>query len=200
VCSPRTATCLSASRRAPRRATRIALATEAVRAFERAYELESWDVARHGLKIDMARAAVAAGLLEVAGIAAHAALRDASQFERTWQYGNAEHWGHVVLGHLARLRGDVQAASRELGLAGRTRGSPQFYSFGPDLGELAQNLLDVGKQKSFSTTYPVQRFWENGSRGSSSDASHRGSARRPPEIPAAPEHVRMTGRVRPFRG
>jgi hypothetical protein len=148
------------SRCAADAATAIGLAGEAVRAFERAYELESWDFGRHGLQLDIARAAIAAGLLDVATVAAHAVLRDASQFERTWQYGNAMHWGHIVLGNIARLRGDLESASGELALAGRTRGSPQLDSFGPDL-ELAQSLLDLGRTDAvLDYLTQCKRFWE----------------------------------------
>lgn len=137
-----------------------ALAGDAVRAFERAYELESWDFARHLLQIDIARAAVAADQLDAATAAAEAVLRDASQFERTWTYGNSVHWGHIVLGTVAGLRGDVESASRELGLAGRTRGSPQLNSFGPDL-ELAQCLLELGRTDAvLDYLAESKRFWE----------------------------------------
>ena len=140
-------------------ATATTLAAEAVQAFERAYELESWDFSRHGLQIDIARAAVAAGLLDVARIAADAVLRNASQFERTWQYGNAIHWAHIVLGQVA-LRTNLQMACAELGLAGGTRGSPQLNSFGPDL-ELAQSLLDLGRTDAvLDYLTRCKRFWE----------------------------------------
>ena len=147
------------SRSAADSTTAIGLAREAVQMFQRAHELESWDFGRHGLQIDIARAAVAAALPDVAIGAANTVLRDASQFERTWQYGNAWHWGHIVLGHVAQLRGDLELANSELALAGRTRGSPQLDSFGPDL-RLAQSLLDVG-QVDVVREYlsECKRFW-----------------------------------------
>jgi hypothetical protein len=141
-------------------ATATSLAVEAVQAFERAHELESWDFGRHGLQLDIAEAAIAAGLLDVATVAAHAVLRDAPQFERTWQYGNAVHWGHIVLGKIARLRGDLESASGELAFAGRTPGSPQLDSYGPDL-ELAQSLLDLGRTDAvLDYLTQCKRFWE----------------------------------------
>jgi hypothetical protein len=95
------------SRQAVDRESAVGRAGEAMRAFEQAYRLESWDFGRLGLQISIARAAVAAGFPDAASAAAEAVLRDASQFEHTWLYGNAIHWGHVVLGKVARLRGDV---------------------------------------------------------------------------------------------
>ncbi|HET9395393.1 MAG TPA: hypothetical protein VFO36_05005, partial [Nitrospiraceae bacterium] len=150
------------SRSATDEVTASTLAGEAVHAFERAYELESWDFARHKLQLSIARAAVAAGRLDVATAAAGAVLRDAPQFERTWLYGNAVHWGHIVLGKVARLQSEVESACRELGLAGATRGSPQLDSFGPDL-ELAQSLLDLGRT-DVVLDYLTQckRFWKTG--------------------------------------
>jgi hypothetical protein len=141
-------------------ATVTALAGEALRAFERAYELESWDFRRHGLQINIARAAVAAGLLDVASTAADAVLRDAAQFERTWLYGNAIHWGHIVLGQVARLGNILDVACSELALAGRTRGSPQLDSFGPDL-DLARSLLDLGRTDAvLDYLAQCKRFWK----------------------------------------
>lgn len=140
-------------------ATSTSMAREAVDQFERSYELEPWDFRRHGLQMEIARASVAARLLDRASTAAAVALRDASQFERTWQYGNSVHWGHIVLGKVAVLGGDVETASTELVLVGRTPGSPQLNSYGPDL-ELAQALLDVGRTAAVRDYLTeCKRFW-----------------------------------------
>lgn len=147
------------SRNASDDATSISVAREAVDQFERACELEPWDFRRHGLQIDIARASVAARLLDRATGAATAVLREASAFARTWQYGNSVHWGHIVLGQVALLRADADTASTELVLAGGTPGSPQLNSFGPDL-ELAQGLLHLGRTEAVRE-YLTQckRFW-----------------------------------------
>ena len=164
-------------------AVATALAGEAVQAFERAYELESWDFRRHGIQIDIARAAVAAGLVHVASTAANLVLRDASQFERTWQYGNAIHWAHIVLGQVA-LRNNLEIACGELTLAGRTRGSPQLNSFGPDL-ELAQSLLDLGRTDTvLDYLRECKRFWEM-DRGALDQWIHQISAGERPTLKVA---------------
>jgi hypothetical protein len=73
------------------------------------------------------------------------ALQLAPQFKQDWNYGNAIHNGHVVLGRLALAHGDVESAGRELLLAGKTPGSPQLDSFGPNMS-LAKELLDHGQR------------------------------------------------------
>jgi len=147
-------------KQAPDAASAIELATKAVQAYTRAHELESWDFARHGLQIDIARAAVAANLLDAATTAAENILRDAPKFERTWIYGNAIHWAHIVRGKVARHRGDLDRASEELLLSADTPGSPQLDSFGPDI-ELAQWLIDDGRAgvvRDYLTR--CKRFWQ----------------------------------------
>ena len=79
------------------------------------------------------------------------ALRDAGELlagdtgrERNWNYGNAVHNGNLILGRIALKAGDLSKAKGHLIAAGRTPGSPQLDSFGPDL-ELAQRLLDKGE-------------------------------------------------------
>jgi hypothetical protein len=73
------------------------------------------------------------------------ALHLAPQFQQDWNYGNAIHNGHVVLGRLALVHGDVESACKELLLAGETPGSPQLDSFGPNMS-LAKELLDRGQR------------------------------------------------------
>ena len=73
------------------------------------------------------------------------ALDLAPQFKQDWNYGNAIHNGHVILGRLALVRGDVESANKELLLAGKTPGSPQLDSFGPNMS-LAKELLEHGQR------------------------------------------------------
>jgi hypothetical protein len=69
------------------------------------------------------------------------ALKLADRFPDDWNYGNAIHDGHMVLGRVALGNGDVESANRELLLAGKTPGSPQLNSFGPNMS-LAKDLLE----------------------------------------------------------
>ena len=68
----------------------------------------------------------------------------AEQFPHNWDYGNAIHHGHLILGRVALVRGDVGRACRELVAAGHTPGSPQLNSFGPNC-QLALELLTMGQ-------------------------------------------------------
>ncbi len=71
----------------------------------------------------------------------------------TWNYGNAIHHGHRVLGHVALERGDAAGAGRELVSSANTPGSPQLNSFGPNMS-LAKALLERGERE------PVLQYFE----------------------------------------
>lgn len=86
----------------------------------------------------------------------------APSFRKDWNYGNAVHLGHTVLGLLALKRGDIKLALEELRKSGDTPGSPQLNSFGPTM-QLAKKLLKQG-QKDEVLTYLQQcrKFWKMG--------------------------------------
>ena len=86
----------------------------------------------------------------------------APSFRNDWNYENAVHLGHTVLGLLALKRGDINAAREELRKSGDTPGSPQLNSFGPTM-QLAKELLKQG-QKDAVLTYLKQcrKFWKMG--------------------------------------
>jgi len=86
----------------------------------------------------------------------------ADKFKSDWNYGNAIHDGHVVLGRLALLNGDRPGACQHLLDAGDTRGSPQLNSFGPNM-TLARDLLNVGERDCVLQYFQkCRRFWEMG--------------------------------------
>ncbi len=64
-------------------------------------------------------------------------------FRENWNYGNAIHIGHTVLGLIALNDGDEATAVTELVASGNTPGSPQLNSFGPTM-QLAKALLRAG--------------------------------------------------------
>lgn len=83
-------------------------------------------------------------------------------FRKNWNYGNAIHDGHMVLGRLALASGDLEAAKRELLEAGRTPGSPQLHSFGPNMA-LALDLLRKGERDTVRKYFAeCADFWEMG--------------------------------------
>ena len=58
-----------------------------------------------------------------------------------WNYGNAIHDSHNILGRVALRRNDIDAAKKHLIKAGRTKGSPQLDTFGTSM-VLAKELLE----------------------------------------------------------
>ena len=86
----------------------------------------------------------------------------APQFVRTWNHGNAIHFGHTTLGLLALERGDVGLAMEELQRAGATPGSPQLNSFGPTM-QLARALLARGQPAAvLQYLQQCRSFWRLG--------------------------------------
>jgi hypothetical protein len=109
---------------------------------------------------DAAKAAVEVGELEDAGRYATELLELAGRYQDNWNYGNAVHDGHMVLGRIALRSGDVDGAKRELLLAGGTPGSPQLDSFGPNVS-LAKDLLEAGETETVVQYFDLcRKFWE----------------------------------------
>ena len=92
-----------------------------------------------------ARRALRRGRLDTAVRIAEETLTAAPRFMREWDYGNAVHHAHLVLGHVALARGSTDDAVKHLLEAGKTPGSPQLNSFGPNMG-LARDLLVAGRK------------------------------------------------------
>jgi hypothetical protein len=78
----------------------------------------------------------------------------------TFPVGNAIHHGNLVLGRLALLDGDVERAKRCLLAAGRTPGSPQLDSFGPNMA-LAKELLERNEHSVVIEYFELcKKFWK----------------------------------------
>lgn len=95
----------------------------------------------------MARNAFDAGQLDKARDYAQRLIAEAARHKSEWTYGNAIHRGNLVLGRVALKNGDIDKAKSYLLLAGRTPGSPQLDSFGPNMS-LAQELLERGERRA----------------------------------------------------
>jgi len=90
-------------------------------------------------------------------------LELAERYRDDWNYGNAVHKGHLVLGRVALMNGDIATARAELLLSGGTPGSPQLDSFGPDM-RLAKELLEAGEKAIVLEYFELcRRFWAMGS-------------------------------------
>ena len=80
-------------------------------------------------------------------------------YQGNWNYGNAIHDFNLVLGSIALGSGDIEGSKRFLLASGRTPGSPQLNSFGPNMS-LAKSLLIVGERRAVISYFEVCRtFW-----------------------------------------
>ena len=93
---------------------------------------------------------------------AERALALAPTFKDSWNYGNAIHRGHTVLGLLALNTQDHALAVSELYESGQTPGSPQLNSFGPTM-QLAKALLRLRHVEPVLTyLHQCAVFWQMG--------------------------------------
>lgn len=77
--------------------------------------------------------------------------------------GNAVHYGNLVLGRVALERGNIEEAKLYLLASGRTQGSPNLMSFGPNMS-LARDLLKRGEREVVLEYFAMcAEFWEHGS-------------------------------------
>jgi hypothetical protein len=77
--------------------------------------------------------------------------------------GNAVHHGNLILGRVALQSGDLIQARERLMAAGRTTGSPQLMSFGPNM-TLARELLARGEREVVLQFFDLcEKFWQHGS-------------------------------------
>jgi hypothetical protein len=110
---------------------------------------------------DLSAAALSAGELEKANTYALDLLKQAPAHKKDWNYGNAIHVGSLVLGRIAFLSGDINTAKQYLIDAGRTPGSPQLDTFGPNM-RLAKELLEKGEREVVIQYFDLcAKFWEN---------------------------------------
>jgi hypothetical protein len=109
--------------------------------------------------IGIAETSLAAGNWARAGDAAEQLIANSGEVENTWNYGNAVHIAHIVLGKIALQFNDEQHAGLELIKAGDIPGSPQLDTFGPDMS-LASELIERGVIEPVITYLKsCRRFW-----------------------------------------
>ena len=84
----------------------------------------------------------------------------AAVYRCNWNYGNAIHNTNRMLGLVSIKNGDIDTAADYLLKAGKSTGSPQLNSFGPEL-DLANELLQLGKVDAVkSYLKDIKSFWE----------------------------------------
>jgi tetratricopeptide (TPR) repeat protein len=81
------------------------------------------------------------------------------KFPNDWNYGNAVQDGNLVLGRIAVQEGRMEDAKRYLLEAGKSPGSPQMNSFGPNMS-LAKDLLEKGEREVVLEYFELcRKFW-----------------------------------------
>jgi hypothetical protein len=100
------------------------------------------------------------GSLTKAKAYAEELLTTALKYREDWNYGNAIHKGNLTLGLVSLKQGDLKAAEERLLAAGRTRGSPQLDSFGPNM-VLAKGLIEAGERDAVVAYFDLcAKFWK----------------------------------------
>ena len=116
---------------------------QALEMYEKALSLAPDGKARFYLLCDVAKTAIDAAELHKAKDYANELLTLAGRID-DWNTGNAVFAGNMVLGQIAVREEDLDAACALLLKAGRTKGSPQLDSFGPNMS-LAKELFERGR-------------------------------------------------------
>lgn len=139
---------------------RKAIAKKAFDQNQFAYNLSEPE-GKDALVTALAKSAFAAGLNDEAKRIATEMIDDDAQ---GWNRGNRIHHGNIILGQLAIVEGNVDEAKSRLLLAGKTEGSPQLNSFGPNM-TLAKELLKRGEREAVLEYFELcKKFWKSGDR------------------------------------
>lgn len=94
---------------------------------------------------DAAKESFEVGKIEEARKYAKDLLTLSEKFPNDWNYGNAIQDGNLVLGRIALKDGRTEEAKQFLLKAGKSPGSPQMDSFGPNMS-LARDLVEKGER------------------------------------------------------
>lgn len=107
-----------------------------------------------------AKESFVAGKIEDARKYAQELMTLIPKFQGHWNYGNAIQDANLVLGRIAVREGRIQDAKRFLIEAGKSPGSPQMDSFGPNMS-LAKDLLEKGERDVVLKYFDLcRKFWE----------------------------------------
>lgn len=86
-------------------------------------------------------------------------LKTAEKYKKDWNYGNAIHQANTLLGRIKLFEGNIEEAKKYLELAGKTPGSPQLDTFGPNMA-LAKDLLEKGEKEAVLKYFDAcAKFW-----------------------------------------
>jgi len=134
---------------------RTAAAKKAFEQYKIAYD-RSEPVTKEYLLVALAKTAFEAGLMDEAKAFAQEML---AERETDGNAGNRVHHGNLILGRIALHKGDVEEAKSRLIAAGKTTGSPNLDSFGPNM-MLAKELLEKGEREVVLEYFHLcSKFW-----------------------------------------
>jgi tetratricopeptide (TPR) repeat protein len=109
---------------------------------------------------DAAKESLNAGHIQEAKSFAEELQKLMSHYQKDWNYGNAVQDVHIVFGRIAILEGRLDDAKKHLLEAGKTPGSPQLDSFGPNM-TLAKELFEKGDRDTVLKYFELcSKFWE----------------------------------------
>jgi hypothetical protein len=100
------------------------------------------------------------GRIEDARVYAQELLTLLPSYQGNWNYGNAVQDANLVLGRIAVHEGRIEEAKQFLIEAGKSPGSPQMDSFGPNVS-LAKDLLEKEEQGAVLEYFELcRKFWK----------------------------------------
>ena len=107
-----------------------------------------------------AKESFVAGKIEDARNYAQELMALTPKYKGDWNYGNAIQDANLVLGRIAVREGNIEAAKKYLIAAGKSPGSPQLDSFGPNM-TLAKDLLEKGEHDAVLEYFMLcRKFWK----------------------------------------
>lgn len=97
---------------------------------------------------------------DISKSSAHQLLELAAKYPNSWNYGNAIHDSHLVLGRFALRDGDISKAKEHLLKSTESKGSSTMNSFGPNMS-LAKDLLLKGESEIVLQYFErCRKFWK----------------------------------------
>ena len=110
---------------------------------------------------DAAKESFVAGKVEDARKYANELMALLPKYQGDWNYGNAVQDANLVLGRIAVTEGRIDEAKQHLLAAGKSPGSPQMNSFGPNMS-LAKDLLEKGERDVVIEYFELcHKFWKS---------------------------------------
>ena len=135
---------------------------EAFQQYKKAYE-ETKTKSSNTILPKLAGAAIKAGKFQDAERYGHEMLAQVKEIgKKNWNYGNLIYYGNFTLGMVELKKGNTDKACEYLLEAGKTPGSPQLNSFGPDM-TLAYFLLLKNRRETVTKFLKLcSKYWKNG--------------------------------------